>query len=34
MKMIVSKQHKVKRLVFLQHNALVPEEENQKILQK
>jgi hypothetical protein len=34
MKMIILKQDKVKRLLLLQHNALVPEEEDQKILQK
>jgi hypothetical protein len=32
--MIISKQDKVKRLVLLQHNALVPEEDLQKSLQK
>ncbi len=32
MKMIISKQDKVKRLVLLQHNALVQEEEDQKSL--
>ncbi len=34
MQIIVSKQDKVKRLVLLQHNALVPEEEDQKSLRK
>jgi hypothetical protein len=34
MKLIISKQDKVKRLVLLQHNTLVPEEEDQKTLQK
>ncbi len=34
MKTIIWKQDKVKRLVLLQHNALVPEEEIQKSLQK
>jgi hypothetical protein len=30
MKMIIPKQDKVKRLLLLQHNAKVPEEEDQK----
>ncbi len=34
MKIIISKQDKVKRLLLLEHNALVPEEEDQKSLQK
>ncbi len=34
MKMIIPKQDKVKRLLLLQLNAQVPEEEDQKILQK
>jgi hypothetical protein len=34
MKMIIFKQDKVKRLVLLQDNALVPEEEDLKSLQK
>ncbi len=34
MNMIISKQDKVKRLVLFQHNALVPEEKDQKSLQK
>jgi hypothetical protein len=34
MKIIISEQDKVKRLVLLQHNALVPEKEDQKNLQK
>ncbi len=34
MKMIIPKQDKVKRLVLLQHNAQVTEEEDQKSLQK
>ncbi len=34
MKMIIPKQDKVKRLLLLQHNSWVPEEEDQKILQK
>ncbi len=34
MKMIIPKQDKVKRLLLLQHNKQVPEEEDQKILQK
>ncbi len=34
MKMIIPKQDKMKRLVLLQHNTQVPEEEDQKSLQK
>jgi hypothetical protein len=34
MKMIISKQDKLKRLVLLQHSALVPEEDEHKSLQK
>jgi hypothetical protein len=34
MKMIISKQDKVKRFVLLQHNAQIPDEEYQKSLQK
>jgi hypothetical protein len=34
MKMIISKQDKVKRLLLLQLDAQVPEEEDQKSLQK
>ncbi len=34
MKMFIPKQDKVKRLLLLQLNAQVPEEEDQKILQK
>ncbi len=34
MKMLIPKHNKVKRLLLLQLNAQVPEEEDQKILQK
>ncbi len=34
MKMFIPKHNKVKRLLLLQLNAQVPEEEDQKILQK
>ncbi len=34
MKIIIPKQDKVKRLLLLQHNTEVPEEEDRKILQK